>query len=95
MQSRPLSIEFADGVPQTYHKSTLRVSLSGQIARDEVSCKRPTLQRLPLARALEGFFSLLKPEVSCTCQSTVSMVFSRALTEKVPSSLNEGQRLHR
>ena len=31
------------------------------------------------------FFSLLKP----------SMVFSRALTEKVPSSLNEGQRLTR
>ena len=40
-------------------------------------------------------FSLLKPEVSWTCQSTVSMVFSRALTEKVPSSLNEGQRLTR
>ena len=33
MQSSPLSIEFADGVPQTYHKSTLRVSLSEQIAR--------------------------------------------------------------
>ena len=65
MQSRPLSIEFADGVPQTYQKSTLRVSLSEQIARDEVSRKRPTLQRLPLTRALEGFFfSLLKPEVS-------------------------------
>ena len=63
--SRPLSIEFADGVPQTYQKSTLRVSLSEQIARDEVSRKRPTLQRLPLTRALEGFFfSLLKPEVS-------------------------------
>ena len=28
-------------------------------------------------------------------QSTVSMVFSRALTEKVPSSLNEGRRLTR
>ena len=40
-------------------------------------------------------FSLLKPEVSWTRQSTVSMVFSRALTEKVPSSLNEGQRLTR
>ena len=65
MHSRPLSIEFADGVPQTYQKSTLRVSLSEQIARDEVSRKRPTLQRLPLTRALEGFFfSLLKPEVS-------------------------------
>ena len=56
MQSSPLSIEFADGVPQTYHKSTLRVSLSEQIARDEVSRKRPTLQRLPLTRALQGFF---------------------------------------
>ena len=41
------------------------------------------------------FFSLLKPEVSWTRQSTVSIVFSRALTEKVPSSLNEGQRLTR
>ena len=58
MQSSPLSIEFADGVPQTYHKSTLRVSLSEQIARDEVSRKRPTLERLPLTRALEGFFFL-------------------------------------
>ena len=94
-RSSPLSIEFADGVPQTYHKSTLRVSLSEQRARDEVSRKRPTLQRLPLTRALEGLFSLLKPEVSWTRQSTVSMVFSRALTEKVPSSLNEGQRLTR
>ena len=28
-------------------------------------------------------------------QSAVSMVFSRALTEKVPSSLNEGRRLTR
>ena len=56
MQSSPLPIEFADGVRQTYHKSTLRVSLSEQIARDEVSRKRPTLQRLPLTRALEGFF---------------------------------------
>ena len=65
MRSSPLSIEFADGVPQTYHKSTLlRVSLSEQRATDEVSRKRPTLQRLPLTRALEGFFfSLLKPEV--------------------------------
>ena len=61
-----------------------------------MSRKRPTLQRLPLTRALEGFFfSLLKPEVSWTRQSTVSMVFSRALTEKVPSLLNEGQRLTR
>ena len=56
MGNSPLSIEFADGVPQTYRKSTLRVSLSEQIARDEVSRKRPTLQRLPLTRALEGFF---------------------------------------
>ena len=64
MRSSLLSIEFADGVPQTYYKSTLRVSLSEQRAGDEVSRKRPTLQRLPLTRALEGFFSsLLKPEV--------------------------------
>ena len=57
MRSSPLSIEFADGVPQNYHKSTLlRVSLLEQRARDEVSRKRPTLQRLPLTRALEGFF---------------------------------------
>ena len=58
MRSSPLSIEFADGVPQTYHKSTLRVSLSEQRARDEVSRKRLTLQRLLLTRALEGFFFL-------------------------------------
>ena len=64
MRGSLLSIEFADGVPQTYHKSTLRVSLSEQRAGDEVSRKRPTLQRLPQTRALEGFFlSLLKPEV--------------------------------
>ena len=61
MRSSPLSIEFADGVPQTYHKSTLRVSLSEQRARDEVSRERPTLQRLPITRALEGFFSLCCP----------------------------------
>ena len=41
MRSSPLSIEFADGVPQTYHKSTLRVPLSEQRGRDEVSRKRP------------------------------------------------------
>ena len=58
MRSSLLSIEFADGVPQTYYKSTLRVSLSEQRAGDEVSRKRPTLQRLPLTRALEGFFFL-------------------------------------
>ena len=58
MRSCLLSIEFADEVPHTYHKSTLRVSLSEQRARDEVSRKRPTLKWLPLTRALEGFFSL-------------------------------------
>ena len=65
MRSSPLSIEFADGLPQTNHKSiVLRVSLSQQRARDEVSRKRPTLQRLVITRALEGYFcSLLKPEV--------------------------------
>ena len=56
MRNSPLSIEFADGVPHTYHKSTLRVSLSEQRARDEVSRKRPTLQWLPITRAFEGFF---------------------------------------
>ena len=50
------------------------------------------LQRLPLTRALEWFFSLLKPGFRGR-QTTVSMVFWRALTEKVPSSLNEGRRL--
>ena len=35
MRNSPLSIEFADGVPHTYQKSTLRVSLSEQRARDE------------------------------------------------------------
>ena len=65
MRSSPLSIEFADGVPHTFHKSTLRVLLSEPRARDEVSRKRPTLQRLPITRALEWFFffSLLKPEL--------------------------------
>ena len=61
MRSSLLSIEFADEVPHTYQKSTLRVSLSEQRARDEVSRKRPTLQRLPITRALEGFFSLCCP----------------------------------
>ena len=56
MRSSLLSIEFADEVPHTYQKSTLRVSLSEQRARDEVSRKRLTLQRLLLTRALEGFF---------------------------------------
>ena len=42
MRSSLLSIEFADEVPQTYHKSTLRVSLSEQRTRDGVSRKRPT-----------------------------------------------------
>ena len=51
MRNSPLSIEFADGVPHTYHKSALRVSLSEQRARDEVSLKRPTLQWLPITRA--------------------------------------------
>ena len=51
------------------------------------------LQRLPLARALEWFFSLVKPGQFRGRQTTVSMVFSPALTEKVPSSLNEGRRL--
>ena len=66
MRSSPLSIEFADGVPHTYHKSTLRVSLSEQRARDEVSRKRPALQWLPITRAPPRrifFLSLLKPEV--------------------------------
>ena len=64
MRSSLLSIEFADEVPYTYHKLTLRVSLSERRARDEVSRKRPTLQWLPITRAFEGFFfGLLKPEL--------------------------------
>ena len=55
MQSSPLSIEFADGVPQTYQKSTLRVSLSEQRA-EERSESQEALQWLPLTRAFEGFF---------------------------------------
>ena len=58
MRSSLLSIAFADEVPHTYQKSTLRVSLSERRARDEVSRKRPTLQWLPLTRALEGLVSL-------------------------------------
>ena len=50
------------------------------------------LQRLPLTHVLAGFLSLLKLSFH-GCQSTVSMVFSCTLTEKVPSSLNERQRL--
>ena len=51
------------------------------------------LQRLPLTRAFEVFFSSVCLNLSFRGrQSTVSMVFhARALTEKVPSSLNEGR----
>ena len=49
------------------------------------------LQRLPLTRALEGYFSLLKPKMSWA----VSMVFLLAPTEKVPSSLKKAGRLSR
>ena len=45
-----------------------------------------TLQQLSLTRILA--LSLLKPEFFGR-QSTVLMVLSRALTEKVPSSLNQ------
>ena len=43
--------------------------------------------------SLEGFFLSVEIRVFEDRQSTVSMVFSRALTEKVPSSLNEGRKL--
>ena len=84
MRSSPLSIEFADGVPQTNHESTLlRVSLSQQRARDEVSRKRPTLQRLVITRALEGFFcSLLKPEVWNMCFSSLLLCFIEIADDK-------------
>ena len=45
---------------------------------------------LPLTRSLEGFFSLCLNLSFRGHQSTVSMVVSCALTEKVPSLLNEG-----
>ena len=49
------------------------------------------LQRLPLTRAFEGFFfCLFKPEFSWTSINCFHG-FPRALTEKVPSSLNEGR----
>ena len=41
----------------------------------------------------KSFFCLLKPVYFCWRQSTVSMVFSCALTEKVLLSLNERRRL--
>ena len=49
------------------------------------------LQRLPLTRALQGFFFLLKPEFRKR-QSTVSMVFSSALTEKVVFALHSAMK---
>ena len=58
------------------------------------SFRRPfPLQRLPLTRALEGFCSVCCKLSFCGRQSTVSMVFSRALPDKVPFSLKEGRRL--
>ena len=50
-----------------------------------------TLQRLPPTRAFEGFFSVcFKPEFSWTSINCFHG-FPRALTERVPSSLNEGR----
>ena len=67
MRSSPLSIEFADGVPQTYHKSTLRVSLSEQRAesegRSESQEADPTAITTNTSPRRVFFFSLLKPEV--------------------------------
>ena len=66
MQSSPLSIEFADGVPQTYQKSTLRVSLSEQRAegRSESQEADLTVVTNNTSPASKGFFfSLLNPEV--------------------------------
>ena len=66
MRSSLLSIEFADGVPHTYHKSTLRVSLSEQRAegRSESQEADLTVVTNNTSPASKGFFfSLLKPEV--------------------------------
>ena len=46
MRSSPLSIEFADGVPQTYQKSTLRVSLSEQRAEGRSESQEVDLSSL-------------------------------------------------
>ena len=68
MRSSPLSIEFADGVPQTYQKSTLRVSLSeleqraeGRSESQEADLTVVTNNTSPASKGF--FFSLLKPEV--------------------------------
>ena len=60
MRSSPLSIEFADGVPHTYHKSTLRVSLSEQRAegRSESQEADLTVVTNNTSPASKGFFFL-------------------------------------
>ena len=56
-----------------------------------IHIKAYILQRLPLTRAFAGFlFCLFKPEFSWTSINCFHG-FPRALTEKVPSSLNEGR----
>ena len=63
-RSSPLSIEFADGVPQTYQKSALRVSLSEQSeGRSESQEADPTAITTNTSPRRVFFFSLLKPEV--------------------------------
>ena len=59
MRSSLLSIEFADGVPQTYYKSTLRVSLSVQRAGDEVRSQEADLTAVTTNTSpRRDFFSL-------------------------------------
>ena len=56
-----------------------------------IHIKAYIFQRLPLTRAFAGFFfCLFKPEFSWTSINCFHG-FPRALTEKVPSSLNEGR----
>ena len=65
MRSSPLSIEFADEVPQTYHKSTLRVSLSEQRAEGRSESQEADLTAVTnnTSPRMVFFFSLLKPEL--------------------------------
>ena len=65
MQSSPLSIEFADGIPQTYQKSTLRVSLSEQRAEGRSESQEADLTVVTNNTSLRRFFffCLLKPEL--------------------------------
>ena len=65
MRSSLLSIEFADGIPHTYHKSTLRVSLSEQRAEGRSESQEADLTAVTnnTSPRMVFFFSLLKPEL--------------------------------